>query len=469
MVIVREDKGKAKASTAEEMETASENKEPLQIEEEMSWEWEKEGDCLSTDGDDDDDAEDEVKAVIPDEPSAAILGNCGVISVLFETPSGFAIFGYYGTRLLEPDALQHIWADFVNVPEQSVWLKEFQPFEDKFSTINRDTISPVFAKMIKKHTVDGQTLAVGKEDYAVVIDDHLGVNCLFSPAVEEMMWGLEIQMRYLVPEEKSELPNGDRFRMSKGMSAFLLDHHNFNVKPDMMVTKRIIEMAAVVYECDRSVQKHDISLRHAAARIEEISHIKTQGWDLLKIATALKLICYTEEQIPSARQLFTKQQLMTLRKDAHKYEDKFLKTPCLEVYDEMYSARKIRCEVAQVLVRLVEQAKKAHEAEEASGHEINPDSKKIRLNIDPVMIDELTELCTTLSARRKKRQVSQTLARVDALRRYTLISSHPLNKPNKPGILSLDIHPSQDFKSREWSTSRNCKVDLASRFDSLDE
>jgi pre-mRNA-processing factor 19 len=37
--------------------------------------------------------------------------------------------------------------------------------------------------------------------------------------------------------------------------------------------------------------------------------------------------------------------------------------------------------------------------------EIGPDGKKIRPGINPVMIDELTECNTMLSAQRKKRQV----------------------------------------------------------------
>ncbi|KAM0850094.1 hypothetical protein ACQ4PT_053324 [Festuca glaucescens] len=350
--------GKDKASTAEEKETASKNKKSLQIEEEAPWLWKwEEGDCLSTDGDDDDEDEDGVKAVIPEDPSAVILGNCGVIAVLFETPSGFAIFGYYGTRLLDPDAWQHIWADFVNTPDQTVWLKEFQAFEDKLSAINKDAISPA-----------------------------LGV----------------------------------------------------------MVIKRIIETAALVYECDRSVDKHAISLRHAATHLERISHIDAQDWDLLKLATALKLICYPEEKIRAPRRLFTKPQVMRLKKDAPKYEDVILKAPCLEIYNEMYTARKIRCEAARALLCLVERAKRAYEAE-LPDHEIDPDSRKIRHCIDPVMIDELREWHTRLSTKPKKRQVPPTLAPVDALQRYTLISSHPLNKPNEPGILSLDIHPSQDI------------------------
>lgn len=71
----------------------------------------------------------------------------------------------------------------------------------------------------------------------------------------------------------------------------------------MQVTKRIIEMASIVYECDRCVDKYDISLRHAAAHLKKISHIDTEDWDLLKLASAFKLICYPEETIPASRQV----------------------------------------------------------------------------------------------------------------------------------------------------------------------
>ncbi|KAM3316401.1 hypothetical protein ACQJBY_034481 [Aegilops geniculata] len=77
--------------------------------------------------------------------------------------------------------------------------------------------------------------------------------------------------------------------------------------------------------------------------------------------------------------------------------------------------------------------------------EVGPDGKKIRPGINPVMIDELTECNSVLSAQRKKRQVPPSLAPIDALERYTQISSHPLHKTNKPGILSIDIHHSKDI------------------------
>ncbi|XP_073101644.1 pre-mRNA-processing factor 19 isoform X1 [Elaeis guineensis] len=81
----------------------------------------------------------------------------------------------------------------------------------------------------------------------------------------------------------------------------------------------------------------------------------------------------------------------------------------------------------------------------AAEEELGPDGKRIHPGINPGMIAELTECNAMLSGQRKKRQISPTLAPIDALERYTQISSHPLHKTNKPGILSVDIHPSKDI------------------------
>ena len=68
-----------------------------------------------------------------------------------------------------------------------------------------------------------------------------------------------------------------------------------SIAPCIQVTERIIKMAGVMYECDRCVGKHDISLRLAATHLMEISQIDTNDWDLLKFATALMMICYPKE------------------------------------------------------------------------------------------------------------------------------------------------------------------------------
>ncbi|KAJ8511876.1 hypothetical protein OPV22_002310 [Ensete ventricosum] len=81
----------------------------------------------------------------------------------------------------------------------------------------------------------------------------------------------------------------------------------------------------------------------------------------------------------------------------------------------------------------------------AAEDELGPDGKRIRPGINPVIIAELAECNALLSGQRKKRQIPATLASVDALERFTQISSHPLHKTNKPGILSIDIDASKDM------------------------
>lgn len=87
------------------------------------------------------------------------LGNCGIILVLFETLSGFALFSYDGLKLFRPKAMEDIWADFVKgyLAESVVWLKEFKCFENTSSAIHPVTgVDNDLATMIRKYIVPGQ-------------------------------------------------------------------------------------------------------------------------------------------------------------------------------------------------------------------------------------------------------------------------------------------------------------------------
>ncbi|KAM0831506.1 hypothetical protein ACQ4PT_065474 [Festuca glaucescens] len=230
--------GKEKSLQGEETPSESRKEVHFEMEEETSsdWEWDMDSESdleIVEEEDDDDDDEDEEEVVTevlaPAEGSpSAVLGNCGLLSVLCETPSGFAIFSYDGSKIVKPDGCQAI-----------VWLKGFQTFEDKASAINSSTgVSEALAAMIRKHMVlRGQTLAVGNQDYRRIIEKDLGIPCLYGPAVEELMWGLKFQMRKLVPAENPELINEDRLPMSAGMQCFL-NFHCFEVKPDMMIDRK---------------------------------------------------------------------------------------------------------------------------------------------------------------------------------------------------------------------------------------
>jgi nucleolar protein 58 len=142
-----------------------------------------------------------------------------------------------------------------------------------------------------------------------------------------------------------------------------------------------------------------------AEHIKKISHIDTSGWDLMKLATALKMVCYPAKKIEAATRvssnimwmcmhwmsafhsananvflsffrLFRKQQLKRFRDDAPKYKRKIMKVPWLEIYNEMYNARKMRLDAAKVLLDLLKRAEKAYEAENAfeaaRDHKIGP-------------------------------------------------------------------------------------------------
>jgi len=52
---------------------------------------------------------------------------------------------------------------------------------------------------------------------------------------------------------------------------------------------------------------------------------------------------------------------------------------------------------------------------------------------------------TELSAERKKRQVSPTLAKAEDVKEYHAISSNNLHKASSPGVTAIDLHPAEDL------------------------
>ncbi|RLN11216.1 hypothetical protein C2845_PM09G02710 [Panicum miliaceum] len=197
--------------------------------------------------------------------SAEWLGYSGIILVLFETPSDYALFNYDGVDLFRPNTVE------------VVHLKEFQFFDDKVTAISSDGVGDKLAEMIMRWLRPGQKLAVGKQEYQRIIGTSLGIHCLFDGAVEELMWGLKNLMKILVPDEKLELTDVDRLQMSYGMK-LVLDRYGFQVDA-RMVNSHIINMASALYECGFSVNKHSEFLVYGAEQLEEVSQIDCKNWD----------------------------------------------------------------------------------------------------------------------------------------------------------------------------------------------
>uniref|UniRef100_A0A0D3GGF9 Uncharacterized protein n=1 Tax=Oryza barthii TaxID=65489 RepID=A0A0D3GGF9_9ORYZ len=172
-----------------------------------------------------------------------------------------------------------------------VWLKEFQAFEDKASALSLDTgVSEQLAGMIRRFICPGQTLAVGKQEYVTIIQSNLGIKCLWNAEVMELMWGLNNLKEHLVPDGKSELSKEDCLPMCEGMK-FTLNKYGFgDLKPEM-VTRSIIEATGLLYETDYHVRKYGESMCYAGKHLKETFGINAEDWDLLKLATAIMMLC----------------------------------------------------------------------------------------------------------------------------------------------------------------------------------
>lgn len=279
------------------------------------------------------------------------LGHHGQILVLFETPSGFALFHYNGVRLFRPKALENIWADFTHdyKAKNVIFLVDFEPFKDKASAINSETgVSHKLERMIKKSLLPKQKLAVGEVKYKNIIETELGIDCLFGETVMELMWGLKNLTKALVPDENLETEE-DYLPMSKGMK-IILEKNGFDVQPEM-VNRRIIDLADTLYECEFCVNKHAAAFKHVGNLLKEISDITSDGWDPLKLVTAVQVICYPKDEHGS--EFFSEVELEKLKSEAPKFDGKFLKNSCSFVYKEIVWARGVRDDALSQLKTLL--------------------------------------------------------------------------------------------------------------------
>lgn len=275
--------------------------------------------------------------------------------LLFETPSGFAVFRFCGSLINPPNSLEDIWFKFTDskTAEWVVLLMEFQTFEDKSSAINQNTgVNERLTEMIMRW-LPGQKMAVGKPEYKEIIEERLKIECLYNRAVMEVMWGIQNCMPSLVPREKSQLAKEDRLP-SKGLQE-VLKRYGCNVKPEM-VNEQIVATASALSACDSVEKEYSLVLRKAGVIIKDVSGISCEGWSLLEIATALKMIWKPKKVGNSSR--VSKDEALRLVNDAPTYEAMMNKYVCLRAYKEMLKAHDVRTSKEELLKSLVEGLKK---------------------------------------------------------------------------------------------------------------
>lgn len=163
------------------------------------------------------------------------LGHFGLILLLFETPSGFAIFIFDGARLYVPNAMESVWTYFVKdcMARDVIWLKEFKTFKNKATVFNHTGVNKELAEMIHRWHKPGQLLAVGNPEHKKIIESKLKIPCLYNEIVMEVMWGIKRLMKSLVPCEDSPVSKEDQLQMSLGTDK-ILRRHGIVVTPEMV-------------------------------------------------------------------------------------------------------------------------------------------------------------------------------------------------------------------------------------------
>uniref|UniRef100_A0A0D3H2M8 Nucleolar protein 58/56 N-terminal domain-containing protein n=1 Tax=Oryza barthii TaxID=65489 RepID=A0A0D3H2M8_9ORYZ len=239
-----------------------------------------------------------------------------LVWLLFETPSGFAIFSFNSYIFEEENAIE-------------LWLKQFQKFEDKSAAINCTTgLGKELRGMLKIWCRRGEKLMVGSLEYKEIIeaDQELkGVTCLYNDFVTEVMWGIKNLMHILVPEEQKVLTKEERLPVSKGLEMILHHYH-----------------------------------------LLKISGLNSSEWDTMKLATALKKITRPGEEIEHPPEMFSSDELLKIEKDADKYKDKIYKTVVSKIWNELVRSYGVKKEKLRHMQFLVEAA-----AQEAAKREVN--------------------------------------------------------------------------------------------------
>ncbi|KAJ1274328.1 hypothetical protein BS78_05G053900 [Paspalum vaginatum] len=298
----------------------------------------------------------------PGHSSVDQLGHFGLILLLFETPSGFAIFKFDGVRLYLPNAMEmrsclfllcstdSVWTFFVRdcMARDVIWLKQFKTCKNKATVFNHTGVNKELAEMIHRWHEPGQLLAVGNPEHKKIIESKLKIPCLYNEIVMEVMWGIKRLMKSLVPCEDSPVSKEDQLQMSVGMDK-ILRRHGIVVTPEM-VNEQIIEHACILYDSELCETKHSKFLATCGEHLEEISCIDCKGWSPMKLATALMILSIPEEDIPSDPELdYSGEEVSKLKNDGFKYDGALLKNTCVRIYSEMVWAREVLAETVKKL------------------------------------------------------------------------------------------------------------------------
>ncbi|KAF7064572.1 hypothetical protein CFC21_070857 [Triticum aestivum] len=285
------------------------------------------------------------------------------IKVLFETPSGFAIFAIDSGYLYDNDrdftGIDTIWVHCVKKESADffLWPKGFLKLDKatKAIAINSDGIHKSLAEFIEQKVGMEDILLVGESAYVEVIEAHVGVTCRCDANAIELMWGLQNLLHDLVPEEESEFGKNDRKYYSQKLLAYLR-HIDNEVRPEM-INGEIALLASIIHRCNVTNKNYRDNMHKLDKVLYKRSGLRTDQWDTVTHATALaKLI---GESVPIPESMFSSVEKGTLTSNLVDYSDEIDKDTIKVIYEHVVQLNKLKFSTLHKLKILLCDAKAA--------------------------------------------------------------------------------------------------------------
>ncbi|CAD6340060.1 unnamed protein product [Miscanthus lutarioriparius] len=151
------------------------------------------------------------------------------IRVLFETPSGFAFFGFNGDYVNVENLLEIIWTYLADstTAELAIWPLEFEKFENKSDAIGTSGIDDRITKMITNWYCSGETIPVGKSEHKLAIE----TDCLYCDTSWNIIPTELLQCLRMAgyPEKESIDTQGwDALKYVTAVQIMCMDEHSSN-------------------------------------------------------------------------------------------------------------------------------------------------------------------------------------------------------------------------------------------------
>merc|ERR1712021_216950 len=211
------------------------------------------------------------------------------LNVLYESPVGFALFSVLDEgKFKEVSDVQSIFADPSSLGGV-LQLKKFKKFTDQVEAtgaavaLTEGKIAKPLKKMLKKLAADEvqAQLAVADSKLGGIIRDSIGLECIHSPAIHELIRGIRENLNEMTGIQESE-----RSAMALGL-AHSLSRYKLKFSPDKVDTM-IVQAIALLDDIDKELNTYAMRAREwYGVHFPELSKIITDNMVFAKTVKVL--------------------------------------------------------------------------------------------------------------------------------------------------------------------------------------